>query len=180
MYCPASFSCRKRQQRMTRQGQNEKPVRSASLKGSIFLLLCYNKAETCSTGADKKKAQTPGAPGHNKKCAYRFHAGRIQIGICRAGGAAALAPRTCEGGVPALAQGRGEYEFPATEHQIELSFCVCHPLLFVSFYDRNVGDGLPPIPVCALVSPPSQVRGARPRTASGHKPLPKQPDKFPI
>ena len=23
-----------------------------------------------------------------------------------------LAPRTCEGGVPALAQGRGEYEFP--------------------------------------------------------------------
>ena len=36
-----------------------------------------------------------------------------------------LAPRTCEGGVPALAQGRGEYEFPATERQIELSFCVC-------------------------------------------------------
>ena len=83
-HCAAPFSCRKRQQRMTRQGQNEKPVRSASPKGSIFLPLCYNKAETCSTGADKKKAQTPGAPGHNKKCAYRLHAGRIQIGICRA------------------------------------------------------------------------------------------------
>ena len=27
-------------------------------------------------------------------------------------------------------------------------------------------------------SPPSQVRGARPRTASGHKPLPKQLCKF--
>ena len=38
-----------------------------------------------------------------------------------------LAPRTCEGGVPALAQGRGEYEFPAAERQIELSFCVCCP-----------------------------------------------------
>ena len=36
-----------------------------------------------------------------------------------------LAPRTCEGGVPALAQGRGEYEFPAPKHQIELSFCGC-------------------------------------------------------
>ena len=43
-----------------------------------------------------------------------------QIGICRAVWAVVcgvdavrgLAPRTCEGGVPALAQGRGEYEFP--------------------------------------------------------------------
>ena len=28
-----------------------------------------------------------------------------------------LPPRTCEGGVPALAQGRGEYEFPVIASQ---------------------------------------------------------------
>ena len=28
-----------------------------------------------------------------------------------------LAPRTCEGGVPALAQGRGEYEFPTAKRK---------------------------------------------------------------
>ena len=28
-----------------------------------------------------------------------------------------LAPRTCEGGVPSLAQGRGEYEFPVIASQ---------------------------------------------------------------
>ena len=27
-------------------------------------------------------------------------------------------------------------------------------LIFVSFYERYAGNGLPPIPVCALVSPP--------------------------
>ena len=34
------------------------------------------------------------------------------------------------------------------------------------FCEKYVDDGLPPVPVCALVPPPSQVRGARPCTTS--------------
>ena len=44
---------------------------------------------------------------------------------------------------------------------------LCLPFLFFAlFCEGYAGDALPPVPVCGLVPPPSQVRGARPCTAS--------------
>ena len=62
-----------------------------------------------------------------------------QIGIWRTGGAAILAPRTCEGGVPALAQGRGEYEFPAQfKRQQRTSSFAAHVLILCFFRNYSV------------------------------------------
>ena len=65
-----------------------------------------------------------------------------------------LAPRTCEGGVPALAQGRGEHEFPPAKRQI-MDLSVFTALFFTRICERHAVDALPPPPVCELVAPPS-------------------------
>ena len=57
-----------------------------------------------------------------------------------------LAPRTCEGGVPALAQGQGEYEFPTAKRK-KNDLAVFTVLFFTLFCERYAGDGLPPPPV---------------------------------
>ena len=69
-----------------------------------------------------------------------------------------LAPRTCEGGVPALAQGRGEYEFPATERQIELSFCVCCSSSRAFVKDMRM-TGSPRYQCVLLLPPPHKCGG---------------------
>ena len=52
---------------------------------------------------------------------------------------------------------------------------LCLPFLFFAlFCEGYAGDALPPVPVCGLVPPPSQVRGARTCTASPRKPFTKQ------
>ena len=74
----------------------------------------------------------------------------------RAGGAAALAPRTCEGGATSpQIWWRGEYEFPTAESEAELSFCFCRPY-FSSFFVKDMQvTGSPRYQCALLLSPPS-------------------------
>ena len=84
-------------------------------QGNFLIFVYGGGTEVRRTQTKIRAAQTGSA--EIMVYAYRLDAANRQIGICRAGGAAALAPRTCEGGVPALAQGRGEYEFPEAKRK---------------------------------------------------------------
>ena len=75
-------------------------------------------------------------------------------------------PRLRGGGESSAHWGRGEYEFPAAERLIELSFCICRPYS-LSFFVKGMWVTNSPRYQCALLlPPPSQVRGARPCTVS--------------
>ena len=89
----------------------------------------------------------------------------------------ALAPRTCEGGATSSQTGGGGSPSPAYLSQKSVkNRTVNTARSFFAFCCREFV--LPPVPVCALVPPPSQVRGARPRTASTRTPFNKQLYKF--
>ena len=92
-----------------------------------------------------------------------------------------LAPRTCEGGVPALAQGRGEYEFPATERQIELSFCVCCSSSRAFVKDMRM-TGSPRYQCVLLLPPPHKCggQGRVPHPPAHHCPNSSTNSNFPV
>ena len=92
-------------------------------------------------------------------------------GICRAvkvrGWIDALPPAFTRGVSKVAHTGDGGSTKFRQQSVKQIFIFLCFPsLFFVYFYERYVGDWLPPMPVCALVSPPSQVRGARPCSAS--------------
>ena len=91
-----------------------------------------------------------------------------------------LAPRTCEGGVPALAQRRGEYEFPAPKHQIEFSFCGCCSYSSHLFANQMRMTGSPRHQ-CAHWYHPPRKRGGQGRVPHRNRfPLDKRLCKSPI
>ena len=122
-------------------------------QGNFLIFVYGGGTEVRRTQTKIRAAQTGSA--EIMVYAYRLDAANRQIGICRAGGAAALAPRTCAGGAPALAQGRGECEWPEAKRKKALPVCLCRPYSSFFFCERDVGNGLPPPPVCELVPLPS-------------------------
>ena len=111
-------------------------------------------------------------------CTYRLNTATQQVGTWMAvkvrGRLDALPPAFTRGVPPVRRPGGGGSTNSRQQSVKQNSLSVFAVLISHSFFERYTGDGLPPIPVCALVSPPSQVRGARTRTASGRAPLDKQ------
>ena len=69
-----------------------------------------------------------------------------------------LVPRIYEG-----ARRAGGVRIPGSraKSRIVYLYFIVQIFILISFYVRHVIDGLPPSPVCALVTPPSQVRGGK-------------------
>ena len=66
-----------------------------------------------------------------------------------------LAPRTCEGGATSSQTGGGGSTNSRQQSVKQKYLSVLQFLFFAPFCERYMGDGLPPSPVCALVTPPS-------------------------
>ena len=98
-------------------------------------------------------------------CTYRLNTATQQVGTWMAvkvrGRLDALPPAFTRGVPPVRRPGGGGSTNSRQQSVKQNSLSVFAVLISHSFFERYTGDGLPPIPVCALVSPPSQVRGGK-------------------